>query len=60
MAGDSEAPPYESVMAAMRDGWRVIQVPQLQAAAPGREHETAFVRFEYVLEKLIDVGGGGG
>ena len=33
MAGDAGAPPYPSVVAAMRDGWRVIQVP---AAAAGR------------------------
>jgi len=57
MAGDSDSPPYDSVVAAMRDGWRVIQVPQLHAAAPGREHETAFLKFEYVLEKLVDPGG---
>jgi len=56
MAGDSETPPYESIFAAMKDGWRVIQVPQLVPAAPGQEHQTAFLRFEYVLEKLIDTG----
>jgi hypothetical protein len=56
MAGDTEQPPYESVTAAMKDGWRVIQVPQLIAAPAGQEHQTAFLRFEYVLEKLIDVG----
>jgi hypothetical protein len=57
MAGDSDAPPYESVLAAMQDGWRVIQVPGLAAPAPGREHETAYLRFEYVLEKLVDRNG---
>jgi hypothetical protein len=56
MAGDSEVPPYESVLAAMKDGWRVIQVPQLTAASPGQEHQTDFPRFEYVLEKLQDGG----
>jgi hypothetical protein len=55
MAGDAEAPPYPSVLAAMRDGWRVIQLPQLQAAAPGAEHDTAFLKYEFVLEKLIDL-----
>jgi hypothetical protein len=57
MAGDSDRPPYESVLAAMKDGWRVIQAPTLAAAAPGREHETGFLRFEYVLEKLFDLHG---
>lgn len=54
MAGDSDQPPYESVLAAMQDGWLVLQVPGLAAPAPGREHETSYLRFEYVLEKLID------
>jgi hypothetical protein len=59
MAGDSDTPPYESVVAAMKDGWRVIQVPSLAPAPRGAEHETAFLRFEYTLEKLVDVGGAG-
>jgi len=59
MAGDSDLPPYESVVAAMQDGWRVIQVPVLAAPPPGREHETAYLRFEYVLEKLVENKGDG-
>jgi len=59
MAGDGAAPPYPSVLAAMRDGWRVIQMPALQPAVPGAEHDTAFLKYEFVLEKLVDVGGGG-
>jgi hypothetical protein len=55
MAGDADTPPYPSVVAAMRDGWRVIQLPALQAAPPGAEHDTAFLKYEFVLEKLVDV-----
>jgi len=54
MAGDTDQPPYESVLAAMKDGWRVLQVPVVQAAAPGREHETGPLPYEFVLEKLVD------
>jgi hypothetical protein len=54
MSGDADTPPYDSVLAAMKDGWRVIQVPQLIPAPTGREHETSFLRFEYVLEKLVE------
>ncbi len=54
-AGDAGAPPYASVLAAMQDGWRVLQLPQLQAAAPGAEHDTAFLKYEFVLEKLVEV-----
>ena len=56
MAGDADRPPYDSVLSAMKDGWRVIQVPVLVTPAPGREHETGFLRFEYVLEKIVDAG----
>jgi hypothetical protein len=54
MAGDAAEPPYTSVLAAMRDGWRVIQLPQLRAAPAGAEHDTAFLEYEFVLEKLVE------
>lgn len=50
--GDSDAPPYKSVLEAMRDGWRVIQFPQLMPAYPGMELTTSYLRFEYILEKM--------
>ena len=59
MAGDSDTPPYETVLDAMRDGWRVLQVPQPIPAAPGQEHQTAFLKFEYVLERLVEGRGRG-
>jgi hypothetical protein len=55
MAGDADEPPYPSVLAAMRDGWRVVQFPPLRAAPPGAEHDTAFLPYEFVLEKLVEV-----
>jgi hypothetical protein len=55
MAGDMDKPPYPSVVAAMRDGWRVLQLPPLQPAAPGAEHDTSFLKYEFVLEKLVEV-----
>jgi len=57
MAGDSEAPPYPSALAAMQDGWRVIQLPTLQPALPGHEHMTSYLRFEVVLEKMVTLPG---
>jgi hypothetical protein len=55
MAGDGDEPPYSSVVAAMRDGWRVIQLPPMgQPAAPGAAHDTAFLPYEFVLEKLVE------
>lgn len=58
--GDSETPPYASVLAAMQDGWRVIQFPQQFPAYPGMEYHTSYLRFEYILEKLEPVGGTSG
>ena len=55
MAGDGNQPPYSSVLAAMRDGWRVIQLPHLQGAPRGAEHDTSFLKYEFVLEKLVEV-----
>ena len=54
--GDSEKPPYPSVFDAMRDGWRVIQFPQQFPAYPGMELTTSFLRFEYILEKMVEAG----
>jgi len=56
---DSEEPPYSSVLAAMKDGWRVIQFPQQFPAYPGMELSTSYLRFEYILEKMEDVDHGG-
>ena len=55
--GDSDGPPYSSVLHAMEDGWRVIQFPQQFPAYPGMEYQTAYLRFEYILEKLEEVDG---
>jgi len=57
-SGDSDTPPYPSAIAAMRDGWRVIQFPQQFPAYPGMEYTTSYLRFEYVLEKLEEVNDG--
>jgi len=50
--GDEEEPPYLSVLEAMRDGWRVLQVPQA-ALVPGGEHETADLPFRFVLAREV-------
>lgn len=53
-AGEND-PPYASVVAAMQDGWRVIQFPQQFPAYPGTEYTTSFLKFEYILEQLEEV-----
>jgi hypothetical protein len=54
-AGDAEKPPYPSVVAAMRDGWRVIQVAQQLPPQPGMEHRTSYLPYEFVLERMVEV-----
>ena len=57
-SGDSEEPPYASVVTAMQDGWRVVQFPQQYPAHPGMEYNTSYLKYEYVLEKLEEIHGG--
>lgn len=54
-SGDTDEPPYRSVLAAMQDGWRVFQFPTLPVYLPGHEHETGHLPYEYVLERIVDL-----
>ena len=56
-SGDEDTPPYPSVLAAMRDGWFVIQIPTLPYFVHGQEHETGHLPYEYVLERRVEVNG---
>ncbi len=51
--GSEAAPPYGSVLEAMRDGWRVFQsspMPERRAGA-----ETGQLANEYWLERMVEV-----
>jgi hypothetical protein len=52
---EDPAAPYASVLGAMRDGWRVIQLPVLHAVDPGAAQQLSYLRFETVLETLVEV-----
>jgi hypothetical protein len=52
------APPYPTGTAALREGWRLIQVSPLIDAAPGTEHRTGHLKHEFIFEKVLEVGGG--
>jgi hypothetical protein len=41
----------------MRDGWRVIQIPTISAPQIGREHQTDYLQFEFVLERMELIDG---
>jgi hypothetical protein len=52
-SGDCDESPYSSVVEAMRDGWRVLQVSQLLPPLPGAElTATSFLKFEALLERF--------
>jgi hypothetical protein len=53
LPGDSNEPPYPSGLAALRDGWRLIQMSQLHPPAPGREFTVSYQRYEFLFEKLV-------
>ncbi|MBA3708456.1 MAG: hypothetical protein H0W83_06530 [Planctomycetes bacterium] len=57
-SGDAEDPPYASVVEAMRDGWRVIQVAHQPPPLPGMEHRTSYLPYEFVLERLVETSHG--
>lgn len=55
--GDGDTPPYETGLAALVDGWRVIQFPQLIPPYPNMEYTTSFQSYEFIFEKLEEVNG---
>lgn len=55
--GDQDAPPYPSLIAAMRDGWFVLQVGALPVYVRGQEHEVGHLPYEYVLERRVEKHG---
>ena len=57
-SGDAEDPPYATVVEAMREGWRVIQVASQPPPLPGLEHRTSYLPYEFILERMVEVSHG--
>ena len=51
MAGDEDAAPYASGLAALEDGWRLFQAAQLLPHARGEEFDLAYLKYEFFFEK---------
>lgn len=47
-------PPYASGVAALQDGWRLLQMSPLIPPVPGHERETSFLQHEFVFERIVD------
>ena len=45
-------PPYESVLAAMADGWRVVQFP-IAKLYDYEDQDNDYLGFEFALERLV-------
>lgn len=53
--GDSDDKPYAMGIDALLDGWRLIQMSQLVSHPIGSEYDVAYLPYEFLFEKLIDV-----
>lgn len=56
MAGDSDEPPYPTGVAALRDGWRLIQASPLVDHGVGDEFRTGYLKYEFFFEQMVEVG----
>ena len=50
--GAEQVPPYSSVVDALYEGWKLIQLPQC-VVIPGREHDTSVLPYEFVLTREV-------
>ena len=55
MAGDSDQPPYSTGVAALRDGWRLIQASPLVDHGVGDEFRTGYLKYEFFFEQWVEV-----
>ena len=46
-------PPYANGVAALRDGWMLLQSSQLIPPGPGEEHRNSYLEYEFVFERRI-------
>lgn len=48
----SQTPPYDSVLAAVADGWRIVQFPDAKLYAyQGVDND--YLSFEFILERMV-------
>ena len=48
-------PPYRNGVAALEDGWFMLQSPAPYALQPGAEHGTSYLPNEFVFERTVEV-----
>ncbi len=48
-------PPYANGVRAMEDGWMLLQSAPLIPPAPGQEHINAYLEYEFVFERRVEL-----
>ncbi len=48
-------PPYATGLAALEDGWFMLQSPAPYALQPGAEHGTSYLPNEFIFERTVEV-----
>ena len=54
-SGDQETPPYRTGLAALEDGWRLIQASPLVSHVPGAEFRTDYLKYEFFFEQIVEI-----
>lgn len=49
--------PYANGVAALRDGWMLLQSSQLVPPTPGQEHINSYLEYEFVFERRVTGNG---
>ena len=47
--------PYATGVHALQDGWMLLQSAQLIAPVPGTEHLNAYLDYEFVFERRVEI-----
>jgi hypothetical protein len=53
--GDNDSPPYVTGLAALTDGWRLVQMSPVPLPAPGHEYDVSTLRHEFMFERLVGI-----
>ena len=51
----TDEPPYTTGLAALQDGWFLLQSPAPYVLHPGTEHDTSYLPNEFVFERRFEV-----
>ena len=49
-------PPYATGVAALEDGWLLLQSPAPPPVEPGREHQPSYLQHEFIFERRFELG----